>query len=241
MGPIAPLHVFADARRRVEWGSLVFRARLSDGRPHDRGRDQDGGALAARSAARRRAHSASRSVARGRSLSSRRTPTWRSFARQRRRTSTPLPASPRAGTPMRCSAPGIARASSGSNDATRQPPRLPGSAPALGGAHAARCDGIARSRAPDAASARSALDRRRRGPFDRSRRRPRILWLFGDTVVAKSAARSRRDAWFLHNSVGIQTGSRDPAATPRPHRCRFIGDIATILGSTTAATITRAP
>ena len=38
-----------------------------------------------------------------------------------------------------------------------------------------------------------------------------MLWLFGDTFVAKSAPRSRSDAWFLRNSIGIQSGSYDPS------------------------------
>ncbi|HEY1955487.1 MAG TPA: DUF4185 domain-containing protein [Polyangiaceae bacterium] len=34
----------------------------------------------------------------------------------------------------------------------------------------------------------------------------RVLWLFGDTFVAKDASRSRSNAWFVRNSVAIQTG-----------------------------------
>lgn len=41
---------------------------------------------------------------------------------------------------------------------------------------------------------------------------PRILWLFGDTFIAKDASRSRSNAWFIRNSAGIQTGSSDPSS-----------------------------
>ncbi|HEY4102288.1 MAG TPA: DUF4185 domain-containing protein [Polyangiaceae bacterium] len=34
----------------------------------------------------------------------------------------------------------------------------------------------------------------------------RVLWLFGDSLIAKSSARSRDDAFFIRNSVAIQTG-----------------------------------
>jgi hypothetical protein len=37
----------------------------------------------------------------------------------------------------------------------------------------------------------------------------RVLWLFGDTFVAKDASRSRSNAWFVRNSVAIQSGSYD--------------------------------
>ena len=40
----------------------------------------------------------------------------------------------------------------------------------------------------------------------------RVLWLFGDTFVAKDASRSRSNAWFVRNSVAIQSGSYDPSA-----------------------------
>jgi hypothetical protein len=40
--------------------------------------------------------------------------------------------------------------------------------------------------------------------------RPRVLWLFGDSLVAKDSSRSRDAAWFVRNSVGIQTGA-DPS------------------------------
>lgn len=39
----------------------------------------------------------------------------------------------------------------------------------------------------------------------------RTLWLFGDTFVAGSGGADRRQATFIHNSVGVQTGP-DPAA-----------------------------
>ena len=39
----------------------------------------------------------------------------------------------------------------------------------------------------------------------------RVLWLFGDTFVAMSDARSRRDSVIVHNSIGLQHG-RDPLA-----------------------------
>jgi hypothetical protein len=39
----------------------------------------------------------------------------------------------------------------------------------------------------------------------------RVLWLFGDSFIAKSAARTRTDAWFIRNSVAIQSGSLDPS------------------------------
>ena len=41
----------------------------------------------------------------------------------------------------------------------------------------------------------------------------RVLWLFGDTFIAKTAARSRSDSWFIRNSVGIETGYDPSAAT----------------------------
>jgi hypothetical protein len=40
----------------------------------------------------------------------------------------------------------------------------------------------------------------------------RILWLFGDSFVAKDALRTRSNAWFIRNSIAIQTGSADPSA-----------------------------
>ena len=40
----------------------------------------------------------------------------------------------------------------------------------------------------------------------------RVLWLFGDSFIAKSPARSRADASFIRNSVAIQSGSADPSA-----------------------------
>jgi hypothetical protein len=39
----------------------------------------------------------------------------------------------------------------------------------------------------------------------------RILWLFGDSFIAKTAARTRSNAWFVRNSIAIQTGSADPS------------------------------
>jgi hypothetical protein len=39
----------------------------------------------------------------------------------------------------------------------------------------------------------------------------RVLWLFGDSFIAKSTARSRSDAWFVRNSIAIQSGSHDPS------------------------------
>lgn len=41
---------------------------------------------------------------------------------------------------------------------------------------------------------------------------PRVLWLFGDSFIAKDASRSRTNSWFVRNSVAIQSGSRDPSA-----------------------------
>lgn len=40
----------------------------------------------------------------------------------------------------------------------------------------------------------------------------RVLWLFGDTFIARGAARQRTDAYFIRNSVAIQSGSYDPSA-----------------------------
>ena len=40
----------------------------------------------------------------------------------------------------------------------------------------------------------------------------RVLWMFGDSFIAKSPARSRADAAFIRNSVAIQSGSADPSA-----------------------------
>ena len=40
----------------------------------------------------------------------------------------------------------------------------------------------------------------------------RVLWLFGDTFIARGAARQRSDAYFIRNSVAIQSGSYDPSA-----------------------------
>ena len=34
----------------------------------------------------------------------------------------------------------------------------------------------------------------------------RVLWLFGDSLIAASSARSRSDSFFIRNSVAIQTG-----------------------------------
>ncbi len=43
----------------------------------------------------------------------------------------------------------------------------------------------------------------------------RSLWLFGDTFVGPSTAKSRRQATgFIHNSIAF-------SSCPRPHRCRF--------------------
>lgn len=39
----------------------------------------------------------------------------------------------------------------------------------------------------------------------------RVLWLFGDSLIAKDAARNRDTAWFIRNSAAVQTGY-DPAA-----------------------------
>ncbi len=38
----------------------------------------------------------------------------------------------------------------------------------------------------------------------------RVLWLFGDSLIAKDASRSRDASWFIRNSVALQTGY-DPA------------------------------
>ena len=38
----------------------------------------------------------------------------------------------------------------------------------------------------------------------------RVLWVFGDSLVAQDATRSRDRSWFLRNSIAIQTG-RDPS------------------------------
>lgn len=40
----------------------------------------------------------------------------------------------------------------------------------------------------------------------------RVLWLFGDTYVARGAVRQRTDAYVIRNSVAIQSGSYDPSA-----------------------------
>jgi hypothetical protein len=40
----------------------------------------------------------------------------------------------------------------------------------------------------------------------------RVLWLFGDSFIAKDASRSRSSSWFVRNSVAIQSGSYDPTA-----------------------------
>ena len=34
----------------------------------------------------------------------------------------------------------------------------------------------------------------------------RVLWLFGDTLIARDATRNRDTAYFIHNSLAIQTG-----------------------------------
>ena len=39
----------------------------------------------------------------------------------------------------------------------------------------------------------------------------RVLWLFGDTFIARGAARQRSDAYFIRNSVAVQSGSYDPS------------------------------
>jgi hypothetical protein len=41
----------------------------------------------------------------------------------------------------------------------------------------------------------------------------RVLWLFGDSFIAKSSARSRGDAWFVRNSVAIENGYDPTSAT----------------------------
>jgi len=41
----------------------------------------------------------------------------------------------------------------------------------------------------------------------------RVLWLFGDTFIAKDASRSRSSSWFVRNSVAIQSGSYDPSSS----------------------------
>lgn len=41
----------------------------------------------------------------------------------------------------------------------------------------------------------------------------RVLWLFGDTFIAKDASRSRSNAWFIRNSVAIQAGYDPSSAT----------------------------
>ncbi len=38
----------------------------------------------------------------------------------------------------------------------------------------------------------------------------RVLWMFGDSFVAKNGSKSRRDAFFVRNTVAVQTGL-DPA------------------------------
>ncbi len=40
----------------------------------------------------------------------------------------------------------------------------------------------------------------------------RVLWRFGDSFIAKSPARSRSDAWFIRNSVAVQSASLDPSS-----------------------------
>lgn len=39
---------------------------------------------------------------------------------------------------------------------------------------------------------------------------PRVLWLFGDSLIAKDAAWDHSRVWFVRNSLGIQTGA-DPS------------------------------
>jgi hypothetical protein len=34
----------------------------------------------------------------------------------------------------------------------------------------------------------------------------RVLWLFGDTLIARDAARNQSNAYFIHNSLAIETG-----------------------------------
>lgn len=34
----------------------------------------------------------------------------------------------------------------------------------------------------------------------------RVLWLFGDSLIAKDASRSREKSWFIRNSIAIQRG-----------------------------------
>src|SRR5579883_2953854 len=41
----------------------------------------------------------------------------------------------------------------------------------------------------------------------------RVLWVFGDTFVAKDGSRDRGNAYFIRNSVAIQTGYNPAAAT----------------------------
>ena len=43
----------------------------------------------------------------------------------------------------------------------------------------------------------------------------RVLWLCGDSFVAKDASRSRGNAWFVRNSVAIQTGYDPSTATAK--------------------------
>jgi hypothetical protein len=43
----------------------------------------------------------------------------------------------------------------------------------------------------------------------------RILWLFGDSFIAHTPARIRSEAWFVRNSVAIQSGSDPRTATMR--------------------------
>ena len=40
----------------------------------------------------------------------------------------------------------------------------------------------------------------------------RVLWLFGDTFIARGAVRQRTDAYFIRNSAALQSGSYDPSA-----------------------------
>ncbi len=39
-----------------------------------------------------------------------------------------------------------------------------------------------------------------------SQGRGRVLWLFGDSLIARTAKRDPADAWFVRNSIAIQTG-----------------------------------
>ena len=43
----------------------------------------------------------------------------------------------------------------------------------------------------------------------------RVLWLFGDSFIARSPARVRSESWFVRNSIAVQTGLDPSAAAMR--------------------------